>query len=59
MKPIFDNNGDYAFVLGIQFDVGRKDACAEKMKIIEDLFRFIPNTVMAGANSPETPYKMQ
>jgi hypothetical protein len=37
-------------VLGIQFDIGRKDASAEKMKIIDDLFRVIPNTVMAEAS---------
>lgn len=55
MKPIFDSNGDYAFVLGIQFDIGNKDASAEKMRIVDDLFRVIPDTVMAGADTTFRP----
>jgi PAS domain S-box-containing protein len=51
MKPIFDSEGGYAFVLGIQFDIGTADASAKKMKIIDDLFRVLPNTVMAGATA--------
>ena len=51
MKPIFDEEGGYAFVLGIQFDIGTTDASAKKMKIIDDLFRVLPNTVMAGATA--------
>ena len=51
MKPIFDSEGGYAFVLGIQFDIGTSDASAKKMKIIDDLFRVLPNTVMAGATA--------
>lgn len=51
MKPIFDSDGGYAFVLGIQFDIGVTDASAKKMKIIDDLFRVLPNTIMSGNDS--------
>lgn len=47
MKPIFDSDGGYAFVLGIQFDIGVTDASAKKMKIIDDLFRVLPNTIIS------------
>ena len=55
MKPIFDSEGGYAFVLGIQFDIGVTDASAKKMKIIDDLFRVLPNTIMAGTESAFRP----
>lgn len=38
-------DGDYAFVLGIQIDIGDKFMSASKLKLIDDLFNFIPNTV--------------
>ena len=58
MKPIFDSEGGYAFVLGIQFDIGVTDASAKKMKIIDDLFRVLPNTIMSGTESDfQTPAK--
>lgn len=37
-----------AFVLGIQFDIGNKDASARKMKMIDDLFRALPDSVVAN-----------
>ena len=37
-----------AFVLGIQFDIGNKDASARKMKMIDDLFRALPDSVVAS-----------
>ena len=55
MKPIFDSEGGYAFVLGIQFDIGVTDASAKKMKIIDDLFRVLPNTIMSGTESAIRP----
>jgi len=57
MKPIFDSDGEYAFVLGIQFDIGHQDASSQKMKIIDDMFRVIPNTVMSSADT--SAYKRQ
>ena len=38
-------NGNYAFVIGCQFDVGHNEATAKKMKMIDDLFRFLPQSV--------------
>jgi hypothetical protein len=37
-----------AFVLGIQFDIGNKDASARKMKMIDDLFRALPDSVVSS-----------
>lgn len=52
MKPIHDSDGRYAFVLGIQFDIGENaNASAKKMKIIDDLFRLLPNTIIPGAEA--------
>lgn len=47
MKPIFDMKGKYIFVLGIQFDIGDGKASPKKMRIIDDLFRVLPNTITA------------
>lgn len=52
MKPIFDDHGNYAFVLGIQFDISDKDASPSKMKIIDDLFRILPDTIECGPTPP-------
>lgn len=51
MKPIFDLKGRYAFVLGIQFDIGDGKAGPKKMRIIDDLFRVLPNTITAIPSS--------
>ena len=32
-------------MMGIQFDIGSKSATAKKMKMIDDLFRVLPDTV--------------
>ena len=34
-------------MLGIQFDIGSKDASARKMKMIDDLFTALPDSVVA------------
>jgi hypothetical protein len=45
MKPIFDQNGTYCFVLGIQFDISDKKAAnAVRMSMINDFFKALPNT---------------
>jgi PAS domain S-box-containing protein len=51
MKPIFDLKDRYAFVLGIQFDIGDGNASPKKMRVIDDLFRVLPNTVAALSSS--------
>lgn len=35
-------------MLGIQFDIGSKDASARKLKMIDDLFKALPDTVVAN-----------
>ena len=49
MKPILDQNGEYAFVLGVQFDIGDKDANPDKMRIVDDLFRVLPSVIICNA----------
>ena len=44
----FSSPSRQAFVLGIQFDIGNKDASARKMKMIDGLFRALPDTVVAN-----------
>ena len=45
LKPIFDQHGEYSFVVSIQFNVGEKQASPKKMKIIDDLFKILPSTM--------------
>jgi PAS domain S-box-containing protein len=46
IKPIFDQDGAYAFVLGIQFDIGIEgDVNAEKIMMVDDLYRALPDSV--------------
>ena len=40
-------------MLGIQFDIGSKDASARKMKMIDDLFKALPDTVVASHSQIE------
>jgi PAS domain S-box-containing protein len=51
MKPIFDSEGKYAFVLGMQFDItDDSDASPLKLQIIESLFRVLPSTIHPEVN---------
>lgn len=45
LKPIFDQNGEYSFVVSIQINVGGEQASPKKMKIIDDLFKILPSTM--------------
>lgn len=38
--------------MGIQFDIGNKDATAKKMKTIDDLFRVLPDIVHTNTVPP-------
>lgn len=40
-------------MLGIQFDIGNKDASARKMKMIDDLFRALPDSVVSSPSLSE------
>jgi PAS domain S-box-containing protein len=48
LKPIFDDNDEYAYVLGIQYDVDGKDAFDDKLKLVEMLFDTLPSRIGKG-----------
>ena len=49
MKPIFDQNGEYVFVLGAQFDVGDTDESnIQKLSMIDDFFRALPDVFLSA-----------
>ncbi len=45
MKPIFDEAGNYAYVVGVQFDVTDEGATAIKLKLANDLINMIPEII--------------
>jgi PAS domain S-box-containing protein len=45
MKPIFDAEGTYAFVVGVQFDITDKEASLVQMKMVDDLLSILPNVL--------------
>ena len=49
LKPIFDKNGEYSFVVSIQINVGGTHASPKKMKIIDDLFKILPSTLNSSS----------
>eukprot|EP01038_Epipyxis_sp_PR26KG_P015186 gene15186-20456_t len=48
MKPIFDEEGNYRYVLGVQFDVTQDDATPAKLKLADELLRMLPNTIYSN-----------
>eukprot|EP00607_Mallomonas_marina_P001806 CAMPEP_0182439582 /NCGR_PEP_ID=MMETSP1167-20130531/86516_1 /TAXON_ID=2988 /ORGANISM="Mallomonas Sp, Strain CCMP3275" /LENGTH=276 /DNA_ID=CAMNT_0024633317 /DNA_START=373 /DNA_END=1203 /DNA_ORIENTATION=- len=45
MKPVLDMDGNYVYVVGVQFDVSNPDATAKSMKIADSLFTLLPDKV--------------
>ena len=43
LKPIFDHNDDYAFVVGIQFDIGDGNASPERLMMVENIINRLPD----------------
>lgn len=43
LKPIFDSNGEYAFVVGIQFDIGDGNASPERLQMVEKIMAALPD----------------
>lgn len=43
MKPIFDSNGDYAYVIGVQYDISKEGASLKEIKMVDDLLSILPN----------------
>ena len=53
-KNVFKNqnninfqNGAYAFVLGVQFPITNKEANPQKLRIVDEIFRLLPDTASA------------
>lgn len=43
MKPVFDDQGVYAYVIGVQYDITNKAASLKQMKQVNDLLSILPN----------------
>lgn len=51
MKPIFDENGVYSYVVGIQFDVTAEDATPKRLKMADDLMKMLPDVIPIDSSS--------
>lgn len=47
MKPIFDEEGEYRYVVGVQFDVTQEDATPQKLKLADEVIKMLPNVIVA------------
>ena len=45
IKPIFDSEGNYCFVLGVQIDSSDEDLDPLHIKVVDDLLFLLPNTM--------------
>jgi len=45
MKPVFDANGVYSYVIGVQYDITNKEASYKQMKTVTDLLSVLPNVL--------------
>jgi PAS domain S-box-containing protein len=45
MKPIFDADGNYAYVIGVQYDITHREASAKEIKLVDDLLSILPNVL--------------
>jgi hypothetical protein len=43
MKPLFDQKGKYAYVIGLQFDVSSDKATLARLKYIDSLMTMLPD----------------
>ena len=43
MKPVFDRNGVYSYVIGVQCDVSDPTVSHRTMRVVEDLLSILPN----------------
>lgn len=50
MKPIFDENGEYSYVIGVQFDVTQADSTPAKLKLADDVINMLPNVIVSTSN---------
>ena len=52
MKPVFDENGEYIYVIGVQFDVTQSDATPAKLKLADDVINMLPNVIVSASEAP-------
>jgi PAS domain S-box-containing protein len=45
LKPIFDDAGEYRYVIGMQFDVTQADATPAKLKLADELMKMLPDEI--------------
>ena len=45
MKPLFDQKGRYAYVIGLQFDVSNETASLSKLQYIDSLMSMLPDNL--------------
>ena len=45
LKPIFDDAGEYRYVIGMQFDVTQADATPAKRKLADELMKMLPDEI--------------
>jgi len=50
MKPVFDLDGRYCYVVGVQFDISNPGSNAKAMKLVDSLINLLPNVVPTGGS---------
>ena len=46
MKPVFDRQGVYSYVIGVQYDFSREDLHIQDIKLVDDLLAILPNMML-------------
>lgn len=53
LKPIFDCDGNYAFVVGIQFDIGEDYGASGRLRMVDSVLSSLPDSVAAYKSKTE------
>lgn len=53
LKPIFDSEGEYAFVVGIQFDIGDGNANTDRLEMVEKIMVALPDKLAPQGESSD------
>ena len=43
MKPVFNRDGEYSYVVGVQYDFSQTDTHIQDIKLVDDLLSILPN----------------
>ena len=46
MKPVFNSDGEYCYVLGVQYEYSHSSKHAEYMQLVDDLLSILPNILI-------------